>query len=140
MHANREIKLEVPQTGNVSVEWGTLEHPNRPATSLSVGPCNGGGKEWLVFAGGLWVVDTMSVPITVTSGEQRANAQVWMHHVHETYYERRPNIRCLGSADRLVNEGGALQYRRSLASILFLNGIIHVNSRLSPQLYHLLTS
>ena len=76
VRANRELKLEVPQTGNVLMEWGTLKRPNRPATSLKIGPCDGSGKDWLVFAGGLWVVETMCVPITVTSGEQREMVQV----------------------------------------------------------------
>jgi len=76
VRANSELTLEVPVTGSVLMEWGTLEHSGRPANSLSIGPCEGGGMDWVVFAGGLWVKKPMCVTITVTSGGQTAKARV----------------------------------------------------------------
>ncbi len=79
VRTNTSVVLEVPKTGDVLMEW-TLAELGRPANVLRIGPCEGGGADWIVFAGGLWVAEPMCVVIAVTSGGQAEEAQVGVDH------------------------------------------------------------
>ena len=45
-------------------------HPDTPARSVRVGPCNSGREEWVVFAGGVWVTKPGCVELVAASGNE----------------------------------------------------------------------
>ena len=71
---DRLVSLEVVNSPDEAV----LEyvHPDTPARSVRVGPCNSGREEWVVFAGGVWVTKPGCVELVAASGNETVRVRL----------------------------------------------------------------
>ena len=65
---DRAVTLEVVTAPGEAVL--TYGHPVTPAGAVSVGPCRS-DRQWVVFAGGVWVTEPGCVELLVSSGDER---------------------------------------------------------------------
>ncbi len=59
--------------GNASITWGGMQ---APVSSVSVDDCDGPADTWLVFAGGIWVLEPDCVDVLVITDDQVATIRV----------------------------------------------------------------
>ena len=70
---DRLVSLEVVSSpGDAVLEY---LHPDTPARAVRVGPCRS-DREWVVFAGGVWVTEPGCVELVATSGGESARARL----------------------------------------------------------------
>lgn len=69
----RSVSVEV--TGSPGEAVLDYVHPDTPAGVMRVGPCIS-EREWVVFAGGVWVIEPGCVEVLATSGNESVAVQL----------------------------------------------------------------
>jgi hypothetical protein len=69
-----ELHVGGRSQGNALIAWGNIENPG-PVSSIAVDDCPG-RAEWLVYAGGVWVLEPACVALIVIAGDETVEMEL----------------------------------------------------------------